>query len=76
MNNTTKIDASATDDLILIPDVIRIFEGRISYQGALKLIWSKELPALKLQGKWVLSRRVVEAYKAKKFGLNRLGSVS
>lgn len=76
MASQTSINATSDQDLILIPDVIKIFEGRISYQGALKLIWSKELPALKLQGKWVLSRRVVEAYKAKKFGLNRLGSVS
>ena len=63
------------NDLILIPDVIRIFEGRLSYQGALKLIWSKELPAFKLQGRWVMSRQVVEAYKAKKLGLNRLSTV-
>jgi hypothetical protein len=74
MRSSISSNTIPDQDLILIPDVIRIFEGRISYQGALKLIWSKELPALKLQGKWVLSRRVVEAYKAKKFGLNRLGN--
>ncbi len=72
--NTCK--ANADGDLIFIPDVITIFENRLTYQGALKLIWSKELPAFKLQGRWVLSRRVVEAYKARKFGLNRLNTVS
>ncbi len=72
MEQTGIYDPHTDSDLILIPDVIRIFENRLSYQGALKLIWSKELPAFKLQGRWVLSRRVVEAYKAKKFGLNRV----
>lgn len=76
MAETDICRANADGDLIFIPDVISIFEHRLSYQGALKLIWSKELPAFKLQGRWVLSRRVVEAYKAKKFGLNRLGTVS
>ena len=66
---------STEHDLIYINDVRDIFENKISYQGVLKLIWSKELPAFKLQGRWVMSRRVVEAYKAKKFGLNRLGNV-
>ena len=66
-------DTSSGNDLIYINDVRAIFENKITYDGVLKLIWAKEIPALKLRGRWVMSRRVVEAYKAKKFGLNRLG---
>lgn len=73
MNSQTG-DASSGNDLIYIHDVQAIFENKITYEGVLKLIWAKEIPALKLRGRWVMSRRVVEAYKARKFGLNRLGS--
>ena len=73
---TFQASVSTENDLIFIDDVRDIFENKISYQGVLKLIWSKEIPAFKLRGRWVMSRRVVEAYKAKKFGLNRLSSVS
>ena len=69
------LNTAKKNDLIFIPDVIKLFEGKISYQGVLKLIWSKELPAVKMRGRWVLSRQVVEAYKAKKLGLVRFGLV-
>ena len=75
MNNSFGA-TTAENDLIFIDDVRGIFENKITYQGVLKLIWAKELPAFKLQGRWVMSRRVVEAYKAKKLGLNRLGNSS
>ena len=68
MVNTSN-SANQEGDMIYVEDVMDIFEGKASKCVIYAWIREKKLKAFKSGRRYVFSRKVVEAFKAKSLGL-------
>ena len=57
------------NDVIYAEDVIAMFDGKLTYRVLLNMIREKKLPAMKAGRRYIVSRQVVERWRAKQLGL-------